>query len=126
MDDATSTILIVAVVLALLALAVVLLIWAVRLLGDALVVAAHLFEWASGQGFIGVAVYIACWVFMFPVMLVVCVVMALFARSVVKANELQGPDPDEPRDEAEAQEWEEWDRRYRERLRPKDGDFGGR
>ena len=126
MDDATSIILIVAVALVLLALAVVLLIWAVGLLGDALAIAALLFAWASGQGFIGVAVYVACWVFMFPVMVAVCVVMALFTRSVVKADELQGPDPNEPRDEAEAQEWEEWDRRYRERLRPNDGDFGGR
>lgn len=36
-------------------------------------VAAILFLLASEQGFIGIAVYFACWVFMFPVMVVICI-----------------------------------------------------
>lgn len=35
-------------------------------------------ELAAEQGFIGIAVYIACWVFFFPVMLVICVIIGLF------------------------------------------------
>jgi hypothetical protein len=31
--------------------------------------AIFLFAWAGEQGFIGVAVYFACWIFLFPVML---------------------------------------------------------
>ncbi|HEY6527084.1 MAG TPA: hypothetical protein VIZ65_00200 [Cellvibrionaceae bacterium] len=33
-----------------------------------------LFVWAAEQGFIGVAAYFACWFFLFPVMLVACIV----------------------------------------------------
>ena len=40
--------------------------------------AALLFAFAAEQGFIGLAVYVACWVFLFPVMLVICIVVGLF------------------------------------------------
>ncbi len=36
-----------------------------------------LFAFAGEQGFIGIAAYIACWVFLFPVMLVVCIVVGI-------------------------------------------------
>ena len=45
------------------------------LLRMALIGAVVLFAFASEQGFVGIAVYIACWVFMFPVMLVICIVL---------------------------------------------------
>ena len=37
-----------------------------------------LLEWASDQGFVGIAAYVACWVFMFPIMATVCLIGALF------------------------------------------------
>ena len=40
--------------------------------------AALLFAFAAEQGFIGLAAYVACWVFLFPVMLVVCIVIGFF------------------------------------------------
>ncbi len=39
--------------------------------------AVFLFAYAGGQGFIGLAVYIACWVFFSPVMLIICIVIGL-------------------------------------------------
>lgn len=39
--------------------------------------AAFLFAYAGEQGFIGFAVYIACWVFMFPVMLIVSLIVGI-------------------------------------------------
>ena len=40
--------------------------------------AVFLFEFAAEQGFVGIAAYIACWVFFFPVMLVICIIVGLF------------------------------------------------
>ena len=40
--------------------------------------AVFLFAFAAEQGFIGIAAYIACWVFFFPVMLVICIIVGLF------------------------------------------------
>lgn len=37
--------------------------------------AAFLFFLASTQGFVGLAAYVACWVFIFPVMLVICIIV---------------------------------------------------
>jgi hypothetical protein len=39
--------------------------------------ALFLLAYANEQGFIGLAVYIAAWVFMFPVMLVICIIIGL-------------------------------------------------
>ena len=36
-----------------------------------------LFRWAYEQAFVGVAVYFACWIFLFPLMLVACFVAAI-------------------------------------------------
>lgn len=46
--------------------------------GAAIGGALYLFGLASEQGFIGLAVYIAVWVFMFPVMLGICIIIGLF------------------------------------------------
>ena len=43
----------------------------------AVVGAIFLFAFASEQGFIGLAVYIACWVFFFPVMLIICIIVGI-------------------------------------------------
>ena len=40
--------------------------------------AVFLFAFAAEQGFIGLAAYVACWVFLFPVMLVVCIINGFF------------------------------------------------
>ena len=90
-------------------------------------VAAILFLLASEQGFIGIAVYIACWVFMFPVMLVICIAGALFGWFVDKSeieyekmkeeilHEAEIIDAaNAPRDDAQEKEWVEQDRRYKE------------
>lgn len=40
--------------------------------------AVYLLGFASEQGFIGLACYVACWVFLFPVMLVICIIVGIF------------------------------------------------
>lgn len=57
---------------------------AVVLIGLFLLVAAFigavaLFALAAEQGFIGMAAYVACWVFFFPVMLGICIIFGLIA-----------------------------------------------
>ena len=49
--------------------------------------ALHLLALASDQGFIGLAVYIACWVFFFPVMLAIAIIVGVVARSAEKDDE---------------------------------------
>mgnify|MGYP003680040802 FL=1 len=58
------------VLLALLALAIAIVLFKYLVVG-----AGSLFRWASEQGFIGVAVYFACWIFLFPFMLAACVIV---------------------------------------------------
>ena len=80
---------------------------AFKLLAKALVVAVSLFGWAAEAGFLGVAVYFACWMFMFPVMALVCLFGAIFHWD--SSRELRedtsgvsyGVDPDFPRNEEE-------------------------
>lgn len=67
---------IVVIVLLILALAIV-----VLLLKYAFIGAVFLFAWASEQGFIGVAVYFACWIFLFPFMLVASIVTGFFTNT---------------------------------------------
>ena len=70
-----ETVLLVLLVLLVLAIAIVLFKYLV-------VGAGSLFRWASEQGFIGVAVYFACWIFLFPFMLAACVIVgAMVSRS---------------------------------------------
>lgn len=89
---------------------------AVGVLQRPFIVAANLFVWASEQGFIGVAVYIACWVFMFPVMVFICIAGAIFGWFIDKQDEHDALvlGASTPRDEAERRQWEEEDRRYEE------------
>jgi hypothetical protein len=47
---------------------------AIILLKFLFVGAVTLLNWASEQGFVGVAVYIACWVFLLPVMVAACII----------------------------------------------------
>ena len=59
---------------------VLLILWlAVALFGRAVGVAIALFGWAAQQGFVGASIYFACWVFMFPVMIAVCLVGAVLS-----------------------------------------------
>ena len=55
--------------------ALVIFIW---LCGAAFVGAPFLFALAAEQGFIGRAAYVVCWVFLFPVMLIICIVIGFF------------------------------------------------
>ena len=65
------------VLLALLVLAIAIVLFKYLVVG-----AGSLFRWASEQGFIGVAVYFACWIFLFPFMLAACVIVgAMISRS---------------------------------------------
>ena len=45
------------------------------LLKYAYIGALFLFAWAVEQGFIGAAVYVACWIFLFPFMLVAVLIL---------------------------------------------------
>jgi len=58
----------------------------VLLLWAAFFGAAFLFAAASKQGFIGLAVYVACWVLLFPVMLIICIGIGFFLMWVMWAN----------------------------------------
>ena len=86
-------------------------------------VAANLFAWAAEQGFIGIAVYVACWVFMAPVMIGICIAGAALGWLVDKENEKQARrdaainQANRPSSEAERRQWEEEDRRYEEQQR---------
>jgi hypothetical protein len=70
MDNATILIIVIVAVIALLIISL----WA---LGSLLEGAAILLAWASSQGFIGVAVYFALWIFAFPFMLIVSIIIGL-------------------------------------------------
>ncbi len=52
----------------------VLLVIAYFLIKYLLIGAISLFLWAVEQGFVGVAAYFACWVFLFPIMVVASIV----------------------------------------------------
>lgn len=97
------------------------------MLGRPFIVAGELFEWAAKQGFIGVAVYIACWVFMFPVMIGICVVLGVMgswgereAQAQAKKNHSQmikDFGPNAPVNDKQKKDWEKADRKYEEHLR---------
>jgi len=44
------------------------------LLAALIVGSVFLFDFASEQGFVGIAAYVACWVFMFPAMPIACAI----------------------------------------------------
>lgn len=60
------------------ALALLLAFWLIRL---GLVGAIFLLGFAAEQGFVGLAVYVACWVFLFPVMIIACLIVGYMARN---------------------------------------------
>ena len=62
--------------------------WLIFVFGRAAIVGAVFFlDLASDQGFIGLAAYLAVWVFMFPVMLVICIIVGFGKRQEQKELE---------------------------------------
>ena len=45
--------------------------------------AVNLFSYAGKQGFVGLAAYVACWVFMAPIMATICILVGLFVLFVI-------------------------------------------
>ena len=70
----------------------------------AFAVAAFFFGWASELGFLGVVLYFACWMFMFPVMLVVCLIGAILGWGTLREELDVGPNS--PIDAEEARRWQ--------------------
>lgn len=60
--------------LILIAIGILALVLAVILLKLAFNGAVILLAWANESGFVGVAAYVACWVFLFPIMLTGCII----------------------------------------------------
>ena len=88
-----------------------------HLLMRAFRVALALFGWATAEhGFVGAAIYFACWAFMFPVMVAVCLIGALFWSSF---SDEEGDEvgPNTPRNEDEARLWAEEDERHEQARR---------
>ena len=83
--------------LELLLIGVVLLFLGLWLVKRAFRVALNLLAWASDQGFLGVAAYLACWIFLFPVMLAVCFIGALSVSSGAEPSEEIKRPPPKPR-----------------------------
>ena len=80
MDQETLMLLIVSgVAVIALMIAVRLALWLIVLIATGALV---LFAYAGEQGFIGIAVFIACWVFMFPVMVVLAAIIGLLNQPV--------------------------------------------
>ena len=72
MDNATILILVIAAVIALLFIALV-------AASSLFLGATLLLAWASSQGFIGVSVYFALWIFAFPLMLIASIITGLIS-----------------------------------------------
>ena len=76
--DAATTLLLIGIAIVVLAL-----LWLVlKIIPRAFGVAGGLLEFALEQGFIGLAVYVACWVFLLPAMLIICAVGGLFSMLI--------------------------------------------
>ena len=68
--------------IAFITLAIVILLVALILIKYAYLGAIFLLAWAGEQGFIGIAAYFACWIFIFPFMLAACIITgAVVSRS---------------------------------------------
>jgi len=63
--------------LVLIVVGLVALVIAIYLIKYSFIGATFLFAWASEQGFIGVAAYFACWIFLFPFMLTACIIAGM-------------------------------------------------
>ena len=62
------------------------------LLAFLVVGAIALFAWAAQSGFIGIAVYFACWVFLFPIMLIGSIIWGIIGLVVLR-EDTQNPRP---------------------------------
>ncbi len=72
-------------IIILLVVAGLLAVWlAIKLFRWALAGALYLLAFAGEQGFIGLAAYIACWVFLFPVMLVISIIIGIVIGAAVR------------------------------------------
>ncbi len=73
-------------IIILLVVAGLLAVWlAIKLFRWALAGALYLLAFAGEQGFIGLAAYIACWVFLFPAMLVISIIIGIVIGAAVRA-----------------------------------------
>ena len=78
---------------------------------SALGVAIGLFKIASEWGFVGIAIYVACWVFMFPIMVAVCLIGAVWVLVASKReDDIWTPNP--LTEEQQQRRWQEQDARY--------------
>jgi hypothetical protein len=88
------------------------------MLGRPFAVAGQLLEWAAGLGFIGIAVYIACWIFMFPAMVGICVVLGAIGWGIEEESQkeqskkIESLNLKENIDDYQNKESEEEDRNY--------------
>ena len=110
MSDATLWLLVAMVALG---VGLALLAVALSLFARMVVIAGLLFAWASDQGFVGVAAYVACWVFMFPIMVAVCLIGAMF----YSFDEGGAPTQIALSEDQQREKWAEEDRRYEEAKR---------
>jgi hypothetical protein len=112
MDDGTTVLVLVGVGVALIVLLALIGI-AFGVFACGVLGAGILFSYASQQGFVGLAVYFACWFFMFPVMLIASVITGMIAASPDRHRPvpIQRLSP-----EQRARIWDEEDRRYEEAL----------
>ncbi len=85
--DTGEIILLVVVGLLLLALAWFVVLWIIRGTTALSLGAVVLFGFAGEQGFIGIASYFAVWVFLTPIMLVVCIIVGIVARRELAEQE---------------------------------------
>jgi hypothetical protein len=87
---------------------------ALRTIGYGFAGAIQIFSFAAEQGFLGIAAYVACWVFMAPVMLVASVIVGfMWAKD---STTEPSPRPLGVTRGAQMAMWAEEDRRY-EQLR---------
>ena len=82
-----------------------------------LIGAGGLFYWASEQGFLGIAAYFACWIFLFPFMLIACAIYGFYGWLSLREDErfathmMQIAREVRSRSQARSQEELEWERR---------------
>jgi hypothetical protein len=75
-----------------------------------------LFVCAAQQGFVGVAVYVACWIFLFPLMSTVSILLGGFMLWLERAEKRARSAPEHVSD-AMAAMWRNEDARYEEHKR---------
>lgn len=129
MDGTVGTLAAIVGILILVTVAACLLGFAIALVGFGINGAVHLFRliirgaleilaFASEQGFVGLAAYAACWVFMLPLMLVASVVVGVCVTNTKQTAPLLPEEQAQAARHAQAAlaaQWKEDDRRYEER-----------